>query len=94
MTRTELLEHYLRPTDLTIKELFDRNAFAQIMQFAEAYRLEQLRIDGVSKRFDFDKLLQDYRQEFVNGGGYVKSDTFESGTEPYEVFEWFKKKLS
>lgn len=49
MIRTELLEHYLKPTDLTVKELIDRDAFAQIMQFAEAYRLEQLRIGGVSK---------------------------------------------
>jgi hypothetical protein len=47
MTRTELLEHYLKPTDLTVKELIDRNAFAQIMQFVEAYHLEQLRIGGV-----------------------------------------------
>ena len=48
MTRTELLEHYLKPTDLTVKELIDRNAFAQIMQFAEAYHLDQLRIGVVS----------------------------------------------
>lgn len=47
MTRTELLEHYLKPTDLTVKELIDRNAFAQIMQFTEAYHKEQLRIGGV-----------------------------------------------
>lgn len=47
MTRTELLEHYLKPTNLTVKELIDRNAFAQIMQFTEAYHLEQLRIGGV-----------------------------------------------
>ena len=46
MTRTELLENYLKPTDLTVKELIDRNAFAQIMQFAEAYHLEQLRMQG------------------------------------------------
>lgn len=51
-------------------------------------------IPVVSKRFDFDKLLQDYRQDFVNGGGYSRSDKFENGTEPYEIFEWFKKKLS
>ena len=50
MTRTELLEHYLKPTDLTVKELIDRNSFAQIMQFAEAYHLEQLRIGGVSQQ--------------------------------------------
>ena len=50
MTRTELLEHYLKPTDLTVKELIDRNAFAQVMQFAEAYHLEQLRIGGVSQQ--------------------------------------------
>ena len=46
MTRTELLEHFLKPTDLTVKELIDRDAFAQIMQFAESYHLEQLRIGG------------------------------------------------
>lgn len=56
--------------------------------------INDLKLKGVSKHFDFDKLLQDYRQEFINGGGYVKSDTFESGTEPYEIFEWFKNKLS
>ena len=50
MTRTELLEHYLKPTDLTVKELIDRNVFAQIMQFAEAYHLEQLRIGVVSQQ--------------------------------------------
>jgi hypothetical protein len=50
MTRTELLEHYLKPTDLTVKELIDRNAFSQIMQFVEAYHLEQLRIGGVSQQ--------------------------------------------
>ncbi len=54
MTRTELLEHYLKPTDLTVKELIDRNAFAQIMQFAEAYHLEQLRIGGVSKSLNME----------------------------------------
>ena len=53
MTRTELLETYLKNTDLTIKELIDRNAFAQIMQFAEAYMLEQLRIGSVIPRFCF-----------------------------------------
>lgn len=51
MTRTELLEHFLKPTDLTVKELIDRNAFAQIMQFAEAYHLEQLPIPSVSGMF-------------------------------------------
>jgi len=43
MSRMELLEHCLKPTDLTVKELIDRNAFAEIMHFAEAYHLEQLR---------------------------------------------------
>jgi len=54
---------------------------------------KQLSSNSVSKRFDFDKLLQDYRKEFVNGGGYVKSDTFEDWVDPYHVFEWFKKQL-
>lgn len=57
MTRTELLESFLKPTDLTVKELIDRNAFAQIMQFAEAYHLEQLRIGGVSKSFNSEEEL-------------------------------------
>lgn len=52
MTRTELLEHYLKPTDITVKELISRDAFTQIMQFAEAHHLEQLRIGGVSKCAD------------------------------------------
>ena len=55
---------------------------------------KQLNILDVSKRFDFDKLLQDYRQEFVNGGGYSRSDRFENNTDPYEVFEWFKQHFS
>ena len=50
MTRIELLEHYLKPTDLTVKELIDRNLFAQIMQFAEAYHLEQLLLHNVSQQ--------------------------------------------
>ena len=60
MTRTELLEHYLKPTDLTVKELFDRNAFAQIMQFAEAYHLEQLRIGGVSQQRELLKAFDNW----------------------------------
>lgn len=84
-----------------IKEIQSKTAYPDSISVQQALlqvwnecEQEQLRIADVSKRFDFDKLLQDYRQEFVNGGGYVKSDTFESGTEPYDVFEWFKKKLS
>jgi hypothetical protein len=68
MTRTELLEYYLKPTDLTVKELIDRNAFAQIMQFAEAYHLEQIRI-GVVSNCDFfckETLL-------INGKGKCKN---------------------
>ena len=61
MTRTELLEHYLKPTDLTVKELIDRNAFAQIIQFAEAYRLEQLRIGGVSN----SDLIEELRLKLI-----------------------------
>ena len=75
----------------------DKIDFDAIYEFANDYHKSELKLLGigdVSKRFDFDKLLQDYRQEFVNSGGYSRSDKFESGTEPYEVFEWFKKKLS
>jgi|SRR5690606_35615205 len=66
MTRTELLEHYLKPTDLTVKELIDRDAFAQIMQFAEAYRLEQLRIGGVLKSLPTDEEI------YSEGCNYVR----------------------
>lgn len=62
MTRVELLEQYLKPTDLTVKELIDRNSFAQIMQFVEAYHLEQLRIGGVRKR-----LLDAYEKGVADG---------------------------
>jgi len=64
------------------------------------YTLEKLTVESNSniadaiKNFDFDELYQDYRGEFVNGGGYSRSDTFERGTDPYDVFEWFQEKLS
>ena len=101
----QLIEDYERRLQTAETMLKEKN-YSSITQAeriktkASCYRTflaelkQQCNIANVSKRFDFDKLLQDYRQAFVNGGGYVKSDTFESSIEPYEVFEWFKKKLS
>jgi hypothetical protein len=74
MTRTELLEHYLKPTDLTVKELIDRNSFAQIMQFAEAYHLEQLRIGGVSQQRELLMAYFEWEQkQDMNIESYQKS---------------------
>ena len=40
ITILELLEEYLKSTDLTVKELVDRNALVQIRQFATACHIE------------------------------------------------------
>ena len=68
MTKIELLEYYLKPTDLTVKELIDRNAFAQIMQFVEAFHLEQLRnVVGQSERLCQHEWI-DARNEVIKSG--------------------------
>ena len=40
MNEIDFLTHYLKPTDLTIKELFDRNALSAICQAMKAYKLD------------------------------------------------------
>ena len=71
MTRTELLEHYLKPTAISVEELIDRNAFAQIMQFAEAYHIEQLRTGGVSQP----------RELLLDFADYVENDKISRTTD-------------
>lgn len=39
-TETELLEEYLKPTNLTLKELAERTALSQITQAMRAYHLQ------------------------------------------------------
>ena len=41
--KIELIEYYLEPTGVTIKELMDREAFSSLCQLLDAYLLEAVR---------------------------------------------------
>ena len=48
--KIDLIKEYLEPTDLTIKELMDRNAYVPLLQLLDAYYYEMNKTQNSMER--------------------------------------------